>query len=106
MRRNVLLLLVVALGILSACEAETTLELTPEAVASGVCPRPHEEPGNPPLSGDWGTVTPISNGVEYEINDGYTATICAKGGPGYNILTVTGPASGTISTPLNEGGNV
>ena len=92
MKRRALVLSLLALTVmLAACEGETSLEFTPEAVSSGVCPQPHQEPGDPPLSGEWGTVTPISNGVEYEINEGYTVTICAKGGPGYSILTVEGP---------------
>ena len=36
-------------------------------------------------------------------------TICAKGGSlgdGYNTVTVTGPQSGTLSTPENAGGNI
>ncbi|NDU79501.1 hypothetical protein GWI34_44000, partial [Actinomadura sp. DSM 109109] len=43
------------------------------------------------------------------MNEGFTVTICAKGGSlgdGYNILTVTGPDSGTLSTPENAGGNI
>jgi LPXTG-motif cell wall-anchored protein len=98
--------LLLAIAFLGACDAETSLQLTPEVLPAGVCPEPHQNPGGAALSGDWGTVTPISNGVEYEINEGYTARICAKGGPGYSILTVPGPASGTVLTPENEGGNI
>ena len=98
----------VVLAFLGACDAETSLEPTPEVIRGSVCPRPHEEPGRI-STGPWGTVTPISNGVEYQVNEGYTVTICAKGGSlgdGYNTVTVTGPQSGTLSTPENAGGNI
>jgi LPXTG-motif cell wall-anchored protein len=93
---------------LGACDAETSLEPTPEVIRGSVCPRPHEDPDRI-STGSWGTVTPISNGVEYQVNAGYTVTICAKGGSlgdGYNIVTVTGPESGTLLTPENAGGNI
>ena len=100
--------LLFAIAFLGACDAETSLEPTPEVVRGSVCPPPHEDPDRI-STGPWGTVTPISNGVEYEVNAGYTVTICAKGGSlgdGYNKVTVTGPQSGTLSTPENAGGNI
>ena len=108
MERSALVSLLFAIALLGACDAETSLEPTPEVIRGSVCPRPHEEPGRV-TTGPWGTVTPISNGVEYQVNEGYTVTICAKGGSlgdGYNTVTVTGPQSGTLSTPENAGGNI
>ncbi len=108
MKRSALVSLLFAIALLGACDAETSLEPTPEVIRGSVCPRPHEEPGRV-TTGPWGTVTPISNGVEYQVNEGYTVTICAKGGSlgdGYNTVTVTGPQSGTLSTPENAGGNI
>lgn len=97
----------VLLLLLVACQ-ETQLELTPEAItrrAPDVCPGDHLSPGET-VSGDWGSATGITNGVNYEVNAGWTVTVCSKGGPDYNIATVTGEASGFLQTPVNQGGNI
>jgi hypothetical protein len=103
-----LLLAVVLLFLLVACQ-ETQLEPTPEALtqrgSDDVCPGDHLDPGET-VSGDWGTATGVTDGVEYEVNEGWTVTICSKGGPDYNIATITGPDSGILQTPELENGNI
>jgi LPXTG-motif cell wall-anchored protein len=96
--------LVVGMAV-AACEAEVALETAPGAIVrAGGCQGTHLDPGGPEVSGPWGTATPVQKGVEYNVNAGYTVTICAKGGPDNNTATITGPASGTVSTPTNPGG--
>ena len=97
----------VLLLLLGACQ-ETQLEPTPEALtrrAPNVCPGDHLSPGET-VSGDWGSATGVSTGVNYEVNAGWTITVCSKGGPDYNIATITGEASGFLETPEGPGGNI
>jgi len=105
-RRGLTWLLLTLMVVLAACEAETSLELTPEVVEGGVCPRPHDEVTGPAADDDWGSVTPVEKGIEFTVNEGYTATLCAKGGDRHNIITVTGPESGFLETPENNGGQI
>ncbi|MGH8942815.1 MAG: hypothetical protein ACRDWF_08380 [Acidimicrobiia bacterium] len=43
MKRSALVSLLFAIALLGACDAETSLEPTPEVIRGSVCPRPHEE---------------------------------------------------------------
>jgi LPXTG-motif cell wall-anchored protein len=102
-KRPLLVVSVLAL-VLAACE--TTVERGEMAIGEGVCPRPHDEVSGPSADQDWGSVTPVEDGIEYTVNAGFTATLCSKGGPDHNIITVTGPQSGFLQTPPNNAGNI
>jgi hypothetical protein len=106
--RGLLLVFVLTL-VLAACDSQVSIEATPDALSTpgGTCPGDHlsETPGTS-TSGEWGSAAALDKGIEYTVNDGWTVTFCAKGGNDSNTITVTGPDTGTLSTPPNQGGNI
>lgn len=104
MTKRLILVATVFMLVLVACE--TTVEPGEMAIQEGVCPRPHNQVTGDSANQAWGSVTPVKDGIEYTVNAGFTATLCAKGGPNHSIITVTGPASGFVQTPSNQGGNI
>lgn len=91
--------------VLVACEAEVELEPAPDAI-SGTrgCPEP-TEPAGGSVSGDWGTATGNPpDGVAYELNPGWSVTICVEGAQGRTSTVTIGPddpRTGQAPSPLN-----
>ena len=102
-KRLVPLAVVLLMAAVTACDTQTSLEQTPE-VAPGNCPEPTYNAPDPPLTGTWGSAGPNDDrsGVEYQVNDGFTARICAGAANESHTVEVVGPASGTVEAPGNN----
>lgn len=89
-------LLITALAVLVIALIAGEAAATPD-----VCPGTHLAPGAT-HDGAWGTITSGDDGVAYDLEAGWTATICVKAGSaqsggGTNTVTVAG--KGTVAAP-------
>ena len=77
------------LVLIAACQQEVALEPAPEALVrrAETCPQSEGwtkvDSNSQGAEGDWGTVTPVSDGIEVDVNEGFTVEFCVKGGEGY-----------------------